>query len=267
MIGTVKADCSVKLIPIYRINASTVKPQRVYSRKDLNALRKSIEKNGIIQPLTVRDVSKNEYELISGERRLRAAVMQGLTRVPCIILHCNRCQSAVYSIVENLQRESVSIFDRADSIDILINKLGLPPEQAAVQLGIPQSKIIDHLKILVYDKEERILIDQYETSLYCIASIACEEDYEKRHKILINYLNSLELSSMKKSNFDEFLKDKTGFNKIIIKDMRLFSNTIEKAVAAMNNSGITVTLNKRNEVKYIEYKIKIPKDPYLNNNQ
>ena len=161
MADTVKAENKITLIPIFRIKPRSHTAGRGYSRRELSSLSRSIEKNGILQPLIVRDISGSEYELITGERRLRAAVMAGLTSVPCIIFHCSQKQSAVYSILENMQRDDPDPFARAEAIRFLINDIGFSTDRAARQLGVTERTVRDHLRILNFTEAERRMISEH----------------------------------------------------------------------------------------------------------
>ena len=108
-------------IPLVQIRSSKTASRKDYSRDKLNELAVSIEKNGIIQPLTVRKVTNMEYELIAGERRLRAAAICGLSTVPCIIVSCSDTQAILFSLTENLQRSELNFFEEAEIIKNIIS--------------------------------------------------------------------------------------------------------------------------------------------------
>ena len=127
----VRSENTIADIPIIKIRPNKAQPRKVFSEDELSALSRSISENGILQPLTVRKVSSTEYELVAGERRLRAAVMAGLRKVPCIVVKCSDRESAVYALLENLQRADLGIFEEARGIAKLIRRYGLTQEQAA----------------------------------------------------------------------------------------------------------------------------------------
>ena len=154
----IKNDNKISDIPIIKIRPNKAQPRKVFNEEDLNALSHSNTENGILQPLTVRKVSATEYELIAGERRLRASVLAGLRKVPCIVIKCSEKESAVYALLENLQRSDLGMFEEARGISRLIRRYGLTQQEAAVKLGKTQSTIANKLRLLrlTYEEQEWI---------------------------------------------------------------------------------------------------------------
>ena len=109
-------DNKITEIPIIRIRPNKAQPRKQFDDAALISLSQSITENGILQPLTVRRASQTEYELIAGERRLRASVMAGLKKVPCIIVKCSDKESAIFALLENLQRSDLGVFEEARGI-------------------------------------------------------------------------------------------------------------------------------------------------------
>ena len=155
----VKGENKISEIPIIKIRPNKAQPRKVFNEDELSALSRSIAENGILQPLTVRKASQSEFELIAGERRLRAAILAGMKRVPCIIVKCSDKESAVYALLENLQRADLGIFEEARGISRLIRRYGLTQEQAADKLGKTQSTIANKLRLLKLSGEEQEWIE------------------------------------------------------------------------------------------------------------
>lgn len=132
-------------------------PRVEFSEEELNSLAESIRENGILQPINVRRAGVN-YEIISGERRLRAAKMCGLSEVPCIIIEADDEKSAVLALIENIQRRDLSYFEEAMAIEKLISYYGLTQEEAATRLGKAQSTVANKLRLLKFSDAERNLI-------------------------------------------------------------------------------------------------------------
>ena len=107
----VKGENKISEIPIIKIRPNKAQPRKVFNEDELSALSRSIAENGILQPLTVRKASQSEFELIAGERRLRAAILAGMKRVPCIIVKCKDKESAGYALLENIQRADIGIVE------------------------------------------------------------------------------------------------------------------------------------------------------------
>ena len=128
-------DNKVLMIPTISIRPNKTQPRKNFDEQELKSLSQSIVQNGILQPLSVRRINSTEFELVAGERRLRAAIMAGLSKVPCVVLRCSDKESAVFALIENIQRRDLGMFEQARGIARLIRKYGLTQEQAAIQLG------------------------------------------------------------------------------------------------------------------------------------
>ena len=261
----VRSENTIADIPIIKIRPNKAQPRKVFSEDELSALSRSISENGILQPLTVRKVSSIEYELVAGERRLRAAVMAGLRKVPCIVVKCSDRESAVYALLENLQRADLGIFEEARGIAKLIRRYGLTQEQAAIKLGKTQSTIANKLRLLRLSEEEQewmekaglserharalIRIENETVRREVLSRIITENLNVKQSERLVGiYLNSTPKPSRVKGN-----------SKAVIKDIRIFLNTINRAIDTMRLSGINAQSNKTDTEDFIEYTIRIPK--------
>lgn len=259
--GSVKGENNIIMVPVMQISANKFQPRKSFDKEALRNLAKSIEYNGILQPLTVRRINSYEYELISGERRLRAAVLVGLSVVPCIVVHCSMRQSAVYSVVENIQRENLNIFEQAEAIKMLIDDFSYTEERVARHFGKRQSEISNKLKLLEFSKEERELIIENSLCERSLLALLKIENKKARIKVLTkvidNQLNPVQIEEV----VERLLKPKKEHKnqKFIIKDIRLFYNTINKAVNTMQQSGISATEEKIETDDFIEYKIRIVK--------
>ena len=260
-----KNENKISDIPIIKIRPNKAQPRKVFNEEDLNALSQSIAENGILQPLTVRKVSATEYELIAGERRLRASVMAGLRKVPCIVIKCSEKESAVYALLENLQRSDLGMFEEARGVSRLIRRYGLTQQEAAVKLGKTQSTIANKLRLLrlTYEEQEWIenagLSERHARALLKLGDEGARR--EALSKIISENLNvqqsenliNLMLNSSPKNN------KKQGTSKAVIKDVRIFVNTINKAIDTMRLAGIDAQSDKTDTDNFIEYTIRIPK--------
>ena len=127
-----------------KIDPNPYQPRREFD--DIDGLAQSISQNGILQPLTVRRTD-DRFQLVAGERRLRAAKLLGMEFVPCIAVTMTERNSAVMALIENIQRRDLSVFDEAEAIARLIDFYGMTQEDAAVKLGKSQSSVANKLKI------------------------------------------------------------------------------------------------------------------------
>ena len=154
---------SLAEISIDALQAGVHQPRKMFAKEELDSLAASIRENGILQPLLVRRCSDG-FEVIAGERRLRAAKLAGLNTVPCMVVEMEEQDAAVCSLLENLQRQDLSCFEEAEGIARLIVEFGMTQTQAAERLGKQQSTIANKLRLLRFSPQERSLIARYQLS-------------------------------------------------------------------------------------------------------
>lgn len=249
-------------VDVDKIVPNPYQPRRNFNQQELESLADSIRQNGILQPLTVRQI-ENGYELVAGERRLRAAQMAGIFYVPCIVMNISERNSAVLALVENVQRKDLTFFDEAYAISKLIDFYGMTQEDAAVKLGKSQSSIANKLRLLKLSDEEKVKIIEYAfTERHARALLRLPtgeqrmEAIERIHSRKLNVDNSeklIEAMIYKEKELESIRKRKGAF-----KDIRLFVNTINKAVEMMKAAGINADSTKKQEEDYIEYVVRIP---------
>ena len=254
-------------IPLVQIRSSKTASRKDYSRDKLNELAVSIEKNGIIQPLTVRKVTNMEYELIAGERRLRAAAICGLSTVPCIIVSCSDTQAILFSLTENLQRSELNFFEEAEIIKNIISCCHITRQELAVHIGQRPSFVTSKLRVLDLSFDERkIILKAHLTERHVKAILKISDETERRivlSEIVENNMNV----TQSEEYIDEILHESKvrrkqfQCKKAVIKDIRIFENTIENAVNTMREAGIPAVKLQTENDDLIEYVIQIPKMP------
>lgn len=263
LIFSQKEENKLAEIPIINIRPNKSQPRKVFAEQDLSSLAQSIANNGILQPLTVRRISQSDYELIAGERRLRAAIMAGFKRVPCIVMRCSDRQSAVYALLENLQRSDLNMFEEARAIKRLIIDCNLTQEAVANQLGKKQSTIANKLRLLrLDDDEQEIILKNGLTERHARVLIKLEGENRRTaiDKIISSSLNVSQTEALVENILMSEYSEKHHMNKkFIIKDVRIFINTLTKAFDTMKSSGIDAVSKKTEDDDYIEYSVKIPK--------
>ena len=255
-----KVVAKVIQIEVEKIEPNPYQPRREFD--DIECLAQSIKQNGILQPLTVRKTD-NGYQLVAGERRLRAAKMLGLESVPCIPMTITERNSAMMALIENIQRRDLSFFDEAEAIAKLIDFYGMTQEDAAIRLGKSQPSVANKLRLLKLDKSVREKISEYgltERHARTLLRLKCKGQQ----------LDAIEVFKAKNMNvesaeryIDAILqkeKDMSSFKKrsIVFKDVRLFVNTLNKAVEMMKAAGIEADSQRIQNEDYIEYIVKIP---------
>ena len=153
-----KTGGSIILVPVNYIIPNPNQPRKIFNKTELDGLASSIKHNGIIQPLVIRRNTDETYELISGERRLRAAISVGLETVPCIVMSACDEQSALYSIIENIQRDNLNFFEEAEAISKLSTVYNLSQQEIANKLGKSQSSLSNKCRLLKLSSELRSII-------------------------------------------------------------------------------------------------------------
>ncbi len=236
-------------------------PRKFFDDYELMRLAESIKENGILQPLTARKTA-NGYELISGERRLRAAKISGLKKVPLIIVNADDVSSAIYSIIENMQRCGLSFFEEAEAISTLIKDFGLSQTDAAERLGIASSTLSNKLRILsLAESERKRIVSAGLTERHARAIIRLPVE---KQKSALDYIIAKALGVKETEKYIEDLLNPSPepakpVLKSSIKDLRLFSNSLDHLVQTLINSGVNARRETKEGKDFIEYKIKIPK--------
>ncbi len=137
----------VVFLPARAIRPNPLQPRKIFREEALSELAESIRRHGILQPLSVRRIGTS-YELIAGERRLRAGILAGLTEIPCIVMNMDEKESGMTALVENLQRQDLDFIEEARGICRIMEEYTFSQEQAAQLLGKSQSAVANKLRLL-----------------------------------------------------------------------------------------------------------------------
>lgn len=251
-------------------------PRKFFDEYELQTLADSISVSGIIQPLTVRKGESGKYILISGERRLRAAKIAGLRRVPCVLHRTDETTAALYSLVENMQRSDLNYFEEAEAIQRLITDFALTQSEVSARLGMANSTVSNKLRLLKLSPEikNRLTASNLtERHARALLRLPAEQRDGVLDKIiaeglglyqaeeLINNILNPEPCECESDACDEH-EDKLikPIRKSSIGDIKLFSNSLSKLLVTMQNAGISANSKKHETDKYIEYKVRIFKN-------
>lgn len=247
-----------KMIETSKISPCPYQCRYLYKRESMEQLINSIKENGILQPLTATE-KDGEYELIAGHRRLFAAKMLKMEKVPVIVMEKTREEIAVLCTVENIHREELNFFEQAMAIKLLIDQLGLTQVQAGQRLSLTQSAVANKLKLLHFSKEIMDLIIKNNLTERHARAISRLEPEKQKKAIEHIIKNNLNVAATDKY-IDNLIKPKKIKRKPIIKikDVRLFTNTITKAIGIMKNAGFSPVFNQNTTEEGIEYNIIIP---------
>lgn len=259
---------NISYLSIDCVRPNPYQPRKQFSKGALEELCESIKQYGVIQPINVRKISSNNYELVAGERRLRAAVMAGLKEIPAIIINVNDNDSAVMALIENLQREDLSYMEEAEGYNNLINEHGFTQEELAQKIGKSQSTIANKIRLLrLPPMVKKILSDNNLTERHA-RSLLKLHDEQLQLKVLkhvcekgLNVKRTEELIERAIEKFTRQDKDKAPERKFTkaIKDIRIFVNTIRQAIDLMKKSGVNAKAAQIDRGEYLEFIIRIPK--------
>ena len=264
---------SVSYIPIEDIVPGAMQPRQHFSPEGLAELRDSIVEHGVIQPLTVR-MKGNRFELIAGERRLRAAKMAGFFEVPCIIIDVDIEDSGVIALIENIQRRDLDFVEEAEGISQLIRLFGMSQEEAARRLGKSQSAIANKLRILRLPSD--VLEQLRESGLtqrHARALLRLEGAEEQR--MAVDFMIDQRMTVAAAEAYVEKLvqggapeKTKTPPTKkkperrrglFVMKDVRLFTNSLNRSLDVMRRGGIEADLSRSETDRELVFTVRIPK--------
>lgn len=260
---------TITYLPVDAIYPSSVQPRKRFQQDALTELSESIAQYGVLNPLTVRKRGQS-YELIAGERRLRAASLAGLREVPCIVIDANMEDASLIALVENLQRRDLDFVEEAEGIAQLIQLFGMSQEEAARRLGKSQPSVANKLRLLRLPKDVLdSLRDEGLTERHGRALLRLPDEEMQREALgeMVSkqmnvsaaeaYVEEL-LSAPPGEESPEALKNrrKTMF---VLKDVRVFLNTLAHGLDMMKQGGIDADLQKHETDTELVLTISIPK--------
>ena len=252
-------------IPTEAIMPNRSQPRTTFENESLQRLPESSRKYGILQPLTVRKTEENsrfsifKYELVAGERRLRASKLLGLPTVPCIIIETDTQTSAALAIIENLHRDDLNIFEESAAIASLIELYKLTQEQIALQLSLTQAAVANKLRLLKLSAEERaFILENNLTERHARALLRIKEPGER--KSVLAHVIKYSLNVKQTEEYIEKLinpVEKTAEPHQA--DYHTLISSIRKAIENTRNGGIAIRTTHSETDTDIIYTISIPK--------
>lgn len=251
----------VRYIPINDIRPNPQQPRRRFDSESLQELAASIAAYGILQPITVRQQGA-VYELVAGERRWRAARIAGLRQVPCLLARVDEEDAALLALIENLQRRDLDCFEEAAAIARLIGRYGLSQEQAAEKLGKSQSAVANKLRLLRLSEPVRQGLRQAGlTERHARALLRLPDESAQLSALAVIAAHSWNVAQTE-SYIERLLTETPAPQRsatYIIKDVRLFLNSIDRSLQVMRQSGVNADLGRRDTDNEILLTIRIPK--------
>lgn len=252
----------VLFLPVETIAPNPDQPRKVFSQRSLEELAASIQALGLLQPLTVRR-RDDHWELVAGERRLRAAKLAGLREVPCLSLQIDSQRSSLLALVENLQRRDLDFWEEALALDRLISINQLSQEEAAKKIGKSQSAVANKLRLLKLPPDVLELLrsggcsERHARALLALDSAALQ--MEAAQIILSDKLTVAQTELLvQKMQAPPPPKKAKPKRTVVIKDVRLFLNTLTRGVALMNSAGVDARCDREDREGEILLTIHIP---------
>lgn len=252
----------IRLIPPDRILPNPDQPRRIFDPDALQELADSISRHGLLQPISVRK-REGAYELVAGERRLRAAQMAGLAKIPCIVLSVDGAESGMLALVENLQRRDLDYLEEAEGISRLMRQYQLSQEQVSRQLGKSQSAVANKLRLLRHSPavraalRESCLSERHARALLRLPSEA--ERLDAIRVIARRELNAAKTDAYIDDLLSGSVRQKPGLRKLLLKDVRLFLNSVDHHLETMKNAGIPADCTRAETEDEIILTIRLPK--------
>lgn len=262
IVGYIEEDrnSSVESIQIERIVPNRYQPRQVFDSSKITELAESIDEHGLLQPIVVRPIEENMYEIIAGERRFRALQSLHKSQADVIIRHMNDEETAVVALIENIQRENLSAVEEAEAYKKLLEIGGTTQSELAISLGKSQSFIANKLRLLkLAPKVINRLREGKITERHARAVLSLKEDDQEK---LIEQVISQKLNV---KQTEARVKQKIGPEKVkaqsfqFSKDLTQARDEVGKSIQAIEQSGIRVEQRDKEHDDYYEIKIKIYK--------
>lgn len=261
---------TVLLLPLDSILPNPAQPRRQFEPDSLEELSQSIRQHGILQPLTVRWTGDN-WQLVAGERRLRAAALAGLDKVPCLAVDVDEEQSALLALVENLQRQDLHYLEEAAAIAAYLRRTGSTQEKTAALLGLSPSAVANKLRLLRLSPEcSALLLTNGLSERHARALLRLPDEYERLSALRHIADGHLTVAQAERYIDRKLLSLQTtpprGRQTYIIKDVRLFLNSVDRGLKLIQEAGVAADSSREETEDAILLTIRIPKHGTLHKN-
>ena len=261
-------EIQAKYIPVDSIRPNPNHTRKFTDKTDLDALTRSIREYGLLQPITVRHVRNNFYELVSGKRRLTAAKAAGYRDIPAIVVKAGDKDSALMSLTENIQRQSLNFFEEAKAFENLMEDYGFSVEEISLKTGKSRLAVSNKLRLLkLPDNVRRLIINHGLTERHARALLRIPDE-KLQFKTLVKIMEN-DLTVAKTEELVEEILDtlsQVPLSKIdeskkitrIVNDMKLYKNTILESVEFIRRWGVEAQCEISENSQGCEIKILIP---------
>lgn len=260
----------VLFLPVESIVPNPAQPRKFFSQEGLEELAGSIREHGVLQPLSVRKTTAG-YELVSGERRLRASKLAGLGEVPCILVNVDSEESSLLALVENLQRRDLDFVEEAAALARLIRTYGLSQEEAARRIGKSQSAVANKLRLLRLSADCLTLLREHGMTERHARALLRLGDDELQLQAAHAFIEGQFTVARAEDYVEELLHPSPAPSDLparrpshkkptfVIKDVRFFLNTLTRGLTMMKTAGVDAACERKETDDSIFLTIRIPK--------
>lgn len=252
-----KTSGKIYALPVEAIRPSPFQARTAFDEQELAGLAQSIRENGLLQPITVRKTDQG-YELVAGERRLRACKLAKMQTIPAILCDYGDEQTAAMGLLENLQRENLNPFEQAQGLRDVMVLWDCTQAEAAKRLGMAQPTFANKVRLLQLTADQRqFVLDNGLTERHARAVLRLPEN--RRSEALITIAKRRMNARATDLYIEQMLNETQGRHRIsMVKDVRIFVNTIDHAIRLMTDNGVPATAHREERDGYIEYTVRIP---------
>lgn len=247
------------------ISPNPVQPRKIFDDEALEELSRSIRDYGILNPLSVR-LRGSRYELVAGERRLRAAKLAGLREVPCILLDVNMEDASLIALIENLQRQDLDFIEEANGINQLVRMFGMSQEEAARRIGKSQSAVANKLRLLRLPQDVLNSLRQNGLSERHGRALLRLRDAEEQRAALLYIIDNGLTVAATDAYIEALLQEpepepakQEARRTFVLKDVRVFLNTLSRSLDLMKQGGIDAGMRREETESSLILTISIPK--------
>lgn len=236
---------AIASLPLSQIEANPFQPREDFDQEALNELAASIKEQGIIQPITVRKMGYDKYQLISGERRLKASRLAGLDEIPCYIRIANDQQMLEMALVENIQRESLNALEIAISYQRLIEECELTQEELSQRVGKNRTTVTNYIRLLKLPAELQVAIRDNKISMGHARALINIEDEQTQIAILKNII----VKDLSVREVEEIVrnlnKQPASRKEAPVRELPREIEAIRENIAGKLDTKVNVTLNQK----------------------
>lgn len=255
-----KPDMRVRLIRVSEIVPNPNQPRQALHPEELEELASSIRSYGVLQPILVRPRGRR-FELVAGERRLRAAQLAGLERIPAVVQELKERESALLAIVENVQRQNLSVLEEAGALRRLLDEFGLTQEELAQRIGRSQAGVANKLRLLKLDRRVWDLGGLSERHLRALLALKSADVQVQFAQAAVS--EGLTVRALETRIEKWLAQQETAPRKRrapALRDVRIFLNGFRQAVKTLREAGVAAEMEETDKDRFLEVRVRIPKE-------